>query len=225
VSKPTRPEPLVDAVVFDLGGVLIDWDPRHLYRKLFPDDEAAMERFLATICTPAWNLEQDRGRSLQEATALLQTAHPEQAELIAAYYGRWPEMLAGAIPGSVALLEHLVAARVPVYALTNWSAETFPHAWPRFPFLSLFRGIVVSGEEGLVKPDARLFALVSERFGLDPRRTLFVDDAPHNVAGAERTGFHAALFTTAEALHRELQAVGLLGESPPVPDSAAPRGQ
>lgn len=209
LPEPPSRRPLVDAVLFDLGGVLVDWNPRHLYRSLFAGDEAAMERFLATVCTPAWNLEQDRGRPLQEATALLQTAHPEQAELIAAYYGRWPEMLAGAIAGSVALLEELAAAGVPVYALTNWSAETFPHARPRFPFLRRFRGIVVSGEEGLVKPDPRLYLLAAARFGLDPSRTLFVDDAPHNVVGAERAGFRAVRFTTPEALRRDLQAVGL----------------
>jgi 2-haloacid dehalogenase len=225
VSKPLRPEPLVAAVVFDLGGVLIDWNPRHLYRKLFPGDEAAMEHFLTTVCTPAWNLEQDRGRSLQEATTLLQATHPEQAELIAAYYGRWPEMLDGAIPGSVALLEELVAAGIPVYALTNWSAETFPYARPRFPFLDLFRGIIVSGEEGLVKPDARLFGRAAERFGLEPSRTLFIDDAAHNVAGAELAGFRGALFTTPEALHRELQAFGLLVERTAAPDGAPSRRQ
>ena len=140
------------AVVFDLGGVLIDWNPRHLYRKLLPDD-ASIEEFLAEVCTSEWNYQQDAGRTVAEAVGELSGRHPDKAPLIAAYYERWEEMLGGAIEASVALLEELDAAGVPLYALTNWSRETFPIARRRFPFLERFRGIVVSGEEGAAKPD------------------------------------------------------------------------
>src|SRR5215813_9339991 len=146
-------------VVFDLGGVLIDWNPRHLYRRLFAGDEATMEHFLTAICSQSWNEEQDRGRSIAEATALLAAQHPEHAELIEAYYGRWSEMLAGPIAGTVEIFETLDRAGVPLYALSNWSAETFVHARSRYAFLDRFRDILISGEVGLIKPDPRIFQL------------------------------------------------------------------
>ena len=194
-------------VVFDLGGVLVDWDPRHLYRQLF-DDPAAMERFLAEVCTPAWNLAQDAGRPFAEATALLRARHPGQAALIDAYHLRWPEMIAGDIPGTVALLEALHAAGTPLYALTNWSAETFPVAEARFGFLRLFRGMVVSGKERLVKPDPAIYRLLADRFGLAPRHCVYVDDSAPNAEAATRLGMHGIRFTTPEALASELRGLG-----------------
>ena len=142
-------------VIFDLGGVLVDWDPRHLYRQLFPGDEAGMEQFLAGVCTNEWNLQQDAGRSWAEATALLRAQHPGQEALIDAFHQRWPEMIRGAIDGTVEILRELREAGVPLYALTNWSAETFPVAEERFDFMGWFRGVVVSGREKLIKPDPR----------------------------------------------------------------------
>lgn len=200
--------PAIDAVIFDLGGVLIDWNPRHLYRKLFAD-EAEMERFLAEVCTPAWNLEQDRGRPWAQAIAELSACHPDQAELIAAYRGRWPEMLNGAIAGTVALLERLDDAGVPLYALTNWSAETWPYAERLYPFLARFRAIVVSGRIGLVKPEPAIYRHALARFGLAPERTLFIDDSAKNVEGARAVGLHALRFAGAEALARDLARLGL----------------
>ena len=197
-----------DTVVFDLGGVLVDWDPRHLYRGLF-DDAAAMERFLGEVCTPEWNLAQDAGRSWAEATALLRARHPGQAALIDAYHHRWPEMIAGDIPGTVAILRALHAAGTPLYALTNWSAETFPVAQARFDFLGLFRGIVVSGTERVVKPDPAIYRLLLDRFGLDPARCVFVDDNPANAAAATALGLHGIAFTTPEALAAALRELGL----------------
>ena len=126
----------IRSVVFDLGGVLIDWDPRHLYRRIFRGDEAAMERFLAEVCTPEWNEEQDAGRSFAEGVALLQARHPEHRDRIAAFHLRWDEMLAGVIPGAAEILRDVKAAGNPVYALSNWSAETWPIAERRFEFLS-----------------------------------------------------------------------------------------
>lgn len=198
----------IDAVIFDLGGVLIDWNPRHLYRRLF-EDEAAMETFLAEVCAPAWNLEQDRGRPWAVAIAELSAQHPDKAELIAAYRGRWPEMLNGPIDGMVTLLEDLHAAGVPLFALTNWSAETYPLAETLHPFLGLFRGVVVSGRIGMVKPDPAIYHHTIARFGVDPARTAFIDDSAKNVAGAQAVGLQALHFTGSQALRRDLAALGL----------------
>jgi len=199
----------VKAVVFDLGGVLIDWDPRYLYRKLL-GDEAAVEEFLATVCTPAWNAEQDRGRPFAEGVAELVERHPAQAAAIAAYHQRWAEMLGGEIPGSVEVLAELRAAGVPVYALTNWSAETFGIARERFEFLEWFDGVLVSGEERMIKPDPAIFRLLLDRFGLDSEATFYVDDSEPNVEAAGRLGFDTVRFTGPEQLRRDLAARGMI---------------
>ena len=159
----------VKAAVFDLGGVLIDWDPRYLYRKLLAD-EGEVEEFLATVCTPEWNAEQDRGRPFAEGVAELVERHPAHAAAIAAFHERWPEMLGGDIPGAVELLAELRATGLPLYALTNWSAETFVVARERFAFLDWFDGLLVSGEERIIKPDPAIFELLLDRFGLDAVR-------------------------------------------------------
>jgi 2-haloacid dehalogenase len=197
------------AVVFDLGGVLIDWDPRYLYRKLLAD-EAAVEEFLATVCTPEWNAEQDRGRPFAEGVAELVERHPVHAAAIAAYHERWTEMLGGDFPGTVELLAGLRDAGVPLYALTNWSAETFGIARERFGFLEWFDGVLVSGEERMIKPDPAIFRLFLDRFGLDPGATFYVDDSRSNVAAAAELGFDAVQFTGPEQLRRDLAARGLL---------------
>jgi len=205
-APPTRPP---TTVIFDLGGVLIDWDPRHLYRGLFAD-ETSMEAFLAEITTPAWNTQQDAGRPWADAIAVLVERHPEQRELIEAFHRRWPEMLAGPIDGTVAILQQLRDAGVPLYALSNWSAETFPIARGRFPFLDWFAGIVISGEVGSVKPDAEIFEHLADLYALDPRMTVFIDDSPGNVEAAGRLGFIALRFVDAPALRRDLVRLGLL---------------
>jgi 2-haloacid dehalogenase len=145
-----------DTVVFDLGGVLIDWNPRHLYRRLF-DDEAAMERFLAEVCTQQWNEQQDAGRSWGEAVATLSARYPQHAGLIQAYRARWEEMLGGPMAPSVAVLDELRGRSLRLYALTHWSHETIPVAWERYDFLHWFAGVMVSGEERLTKPDPAIF--------------------------------------------------------------------
>jgi 2-haloacid dehalogenase len=197
------------AVVFDLGGVLIDWDRRHLYRKLLAD-EAAVEEFLATVCTLEWNAEQDRGRPFAEGVAELVERHPDQADAITAYHERWPEMLGGAIDGTVELLAELRAGGVPVYALSNWSAETFGIARERYEFLDWFDGLVISGEERMIKPDPALFRLFLDRFGLDPSATVFVDDSEPNVTAARQLGLDAIAFTDPGRLRDDLTARGLL---------------
>ena len=198
-------------VVFDLGGVLLDWNPRHLYRKLFAGDEAAMEHFLATVCTHAWNRCQDAGRSFAEGARLLKAAHPDKAALIDAYGARFDEMIAGPIPGSIEILAALRDHGLPLYGLTNWSAETYPRARERFAFLSWFRGILVSDEVGVIKPDPRVFELLIERFAIDPHSTVYIDDVAANVDAATSFGIHAIQFTTPAALRHELLGLGLCG--------------
>jgi 2-haloacid dehalogenase len=197
------------AVVFDLGGVLIDWDPRHLYRSLF-DDEAEMERFLSEVTTKAWNHEQDRGRPFAEAIAELTSEHPDQTDLIEAYWRRWPETLGEPFHETVEILAALRATGIRLLALTNWSAETFPFAPPRYPFLAWFEAVIVSGEVELAKPDPAIFQLLVDRHRLDPARTVLIDDSAPNVEAAGALGFRAIRFTDAAALRRHLNAMGLL---------------
>jgi len=197
-------------VVFDLGGVLIDWNPRHLYRSLFDGDEAAMEEFLATVVTPEWNRAQDAGRSFVDGCAQLRAKHPTKAHLIDAYPARFQETLKGPIEGSVAILDELRRRGTPIYALTNWSHETFPPALERFEFLRWFLGILVSGEVGLVKPDPRIFRLLLDRFAIDAASAVFIDDNPRNAAAATALGIHGIHFTTPAALRRELEDLRLL---------------
>lgn len=203
------PRPNRTTVVFDLGGVLIDWNARHLYRKLFAGDEAGMERFLAEICTNEWNLQQDAGRSFAEGAALLKARHPDQAELIDAFHKRWPETIAGAIDGTVAILRELKNAGTPLYALTNWSHETFIHA-SQFAFMSWFGGVVVSGEEKLIKPDPAIYRLLMDRYGLVPEQMVYIDDNARNADTATALGMHGIHFTSPDALRDELTTLDLL---------------
>ncbi len=200
-------------VVFDLGGVLIDWDPRHLYRKMFGGDEAAMETFLATVCTPAWNARQDAGRPFAEAVAQLSEDFPSERERIVAFHERWPGTLGEEIAETVAVVEELHARAVPLYALSNWSAETFPVARARFPFLELFNGVVISGQERVSKPDPRLYQVLFDRYRLDPRAAVFIDDAPRNVEVATGMGMLGLVFSGAAPLRSALGAIGLLDGS------------
>lgn len=195
-------------IIFDLGAVLIDWNPRHLYRRLF-DDDAAMESFLSEICTPAWNAEQDRGRSWQDAVDLLTAAHPEHRDMIQAYKDGWAEMLAGPIHGAVEILERLDQEGFELHALTNWSAETFPVARERYDFLNRFQTILVSGEERLIKPDPAIFKLMLERINHQAEDCLFIDDSEKNIAAAAKLGFDGIHFKSAEQLGSELEQRGL----------------
>ena len=203
-----------DIVVFDLGGVLIDWDPRHLYRKLFACDEAGMEHFLATVCTHEWHRHHDAGRSFAEGARLLKAEHPDKAELIDAFGARQDEMIAGPIEGAVEILRDLHGFGVPLYALSNWPAEGFSSALQRFDFLAWFRGVLISGECGVIKPDPRIYTLLIERFGLDPSRIVYIDDVEANITAARPFGIHAIHFTSPAALRDELVALGLLPRSP-----------
>jgi 2-haloacid dehalogenase len=200
----------LDTVVFDIGNVLIQWDPRHLYRRLIPD-EAERERFLAEVCTDAWNLEQDRGRSWAEAIAERVALFPQHETLIRAYSERWHEMVPGEVPGTAAVLEALRTRAVPLYAITNFSVEKFVEAQARFPMLRGFRDVVVSGTERMLKPDPAIYRLLLDRNGLAAERCLFIDDSEKNVRGAEAVGMRAHHFRGAAALEAELRGLGLLG--------------
>ncbi|MDE2446684.1 MAG: HAD family phosphatase [Alphaproteobacteria bacterium] len=196
-------------IVFDIGMVLIEWDPRHLYRKLF-DDEAKMEWFLESVCTNAWNLEQDRGRLFKDAVNELIRQHPGHEAEIRAYDERWHEMIPGVIGGSVDILEVLHKKGAPLFAITNWNQEKFREAKLRFPFLNLFRDIVVSGDEKLIKPDPAIFHILLKRNNLAAEECLFIDDSLKNAKGAEAVGMQAHHFTTPEKLRADLKARGLL---------------
>ena len=202
--------PRMDAVLFDLGKVLLDWSPRYYYERFFPGDEAALAHFLAEVVAPEWILEMDRGRPMDEAIAARQRLYPEQAELIARWREGWPEMLRGEIAGTVEILEELATRGRRLYALTNFSHETWPVARQRFGFLERFEQVVVSGEVGLVKPDPRIYRLAIERCRLEPARTVFVDDIPANAAAARAEGLHAVHFTTPERLREDLLQLGAL---------------
>lgn len=195
-------------VVFDLGGVLVDWDPRYLYDQLLPAHE--VDAFLDEVGFAAWNREQDAGASWAEAVRQLGELYPHRRELLAAYPARFPETLGGEVPGSVALLRELYAAQVRLLALTNWSAETFPHARARFDWLDLFEDVVVSGVEGMAKPDPAIFRLLLDRHRLSAAATVFVDDSPANVHAAADLGLTALLFRSAEDLRTDLSRLGLL---------------
>jgi 2-haloacid dehalogenase len=198
------------AVVFDLGGVLIDWNPRHLYRKMFDGDEEAMERFLSEICTSEWNARQDEGRPFAEATEELVTRHPEQAEFIRAFFDRWPEMLGGAIEQTVEILDELKRTGYEIYALSNWSAETFPHARKSFQFFDWFELTVISGQVGLVKPNRKIFDFLLEKTGRRAEECVFIDDSTTNVIAARSFGFDAIHFCSPQQLRDELMNRGIL---------------
>ncbi|MBL8669168.1 MAG: HAD family phosphatase [Alphaproteobacteria bacterium] len=201
--------PAPRTVVFDIGNVLISWDPRNLYRKLFADDEARMEWFLAHVCTSDWNLEQDRGRSFEEAVALLSRQHPDLAPLISAFHERWQEMVPGAIDGSVEILEAILRIGRPTYAITNFNQDKFRETRARFPILDRFTGIVVSGDERVIKPEPAIYRLLLDRYGLAAADCVFIDDSPKNVAGARAVGMRALHFESPARLAADLRRLGL----------------
>jgi len=200
----------MNTVLFDLGAVLVDWNPRYLYRPLFNGDEEAMERFLAEIAPPWWNLEIDAGKTFEQAVTERIRAHPEHAGMIALWRDGWEKMLRDEIAGSVEILGELRSKGHRLHALTNWSAETFPIARRRFEFLEWFEDIVVSGEVGLAKPDPRIFALTIERCRLEPARTVFIDDNPRNVEAGRNAGMHALHFSDPDQLRADLTRLGML---------------
>ncbi len=192
-------------VIFDLGGVLIDWNPKYLYRKIF-NEESEIDSFLENICDMAWNEEQDAGRTLFEGTAVKIQEFPEYAEHIKAYYSRWTEMLGGPMPATVEILKTLKEDdSIDLLALTNWSAETFPIAQSKYDFLNWFRGIVVSGTEKTRKPFDDIYYILIDRYDVAPKDSIFIDDNLRNVEAARSIGIDGIHFQSAGQLKTELK--------------------
>ncbi|MGF6412630.1 2-haloacid dehalogenase [Paraburkholderia sp. MM5496-R1] len=203
----------IKAVVFDFGGVLIDWSPEYLYRELIPDE---LERrwFLTHVCSMDWVIRQDGGQPIVEATDELIARFPDHEPLIRAFYERWHQMVAGVLDDGIALMEKLEAAEVPLFGLTNWSAETFPYAWEHYPVLRRFRDVVVSGRVKLVKPDPAIFAEMRRRIelqmpGVEPAELVFIDDNAKNAEAAKALGWHGVHHTSAAQTEAKLRELGL----------------
>lgn len=204
------PDMKIDAIIFDLGGVLIDWNPAYVYDKMFTSEDQK-RLFFEKICTPDWNEQQDAGRSLKEATDELLEKHPDWKEYIEAYYGRWEEMLGGPIHGTVEIFKQLKASgKYKLYALTNWSAETFPVALDRYDFLHWFDARVVSGEEKMRKPFPEFYQLLLDRFQLTAEETLFIDDNLRNEQAAKEIGLQTVHFKSPAQLKEDLVQLGIL---------------
>ncbi len=197
-----------------MGGVLLDWNPRHLYRTLI-GDEATMERFLAEVCTPAWHANHDRGVSTAASCAELSSSYPDFSEWIWAWSRRSEEMIGGVDTGSVDVLRAVKETGLPCYALTNMEAETYPLRFRRFPFLRWFDGTVVSGREGVAKPEPEIFTRMLDRFGLTARTTLMIDDTEENLDTAGKLGMKTVLFLSSGQLRAQLEAAGVLHPTSP----------
>jgi 2-haloacid dehalogenase len=202
--------PGIDAVAFDLGGVLIDWDPRYVYRELFADP-ADMEEFLASVCTRDWHRAHDLGVDITRSCAELAAEHPEHRDLIMVWAERGEEMVAGQLDGTVEILAEVKAAGLPCYALSNMEPDAFRVRRTRFPFMDWFDGHVISGLERVAKPDPRIFEILLRRHGLRPERTVFIDDQARNIAAARELGLIGLQFSSAAQLRADLQALDLYG--------------
>ncbi len=201
----------IKAIIFDFGGVLLEWNPRNLYRRYF-DRPEEMEAFLSEIDFTSWNAQQDKGRPWDEAVAVLSAQFPHRAELIRSYHEHWEESVTGAIEGTVEIARRLKRAAYHIVGLTNWSAETFPIARRKYDFLHLFDAIIVSGEVGLIKPDPAIFELAVKKTGVPASQCVFIDDHEANVAMAQRLGMQAVLFRGPGALEAKLAEMGILDE-------------
>ena len=201
---------MINTIVFDLGGVLVDWNPLYLYRKIF-NTEAEAQWFVKNICDLAWNEEQDEGRTIEQGEKALISQFPEQEDLIKMYYPRWDEMFNGPIEGTVEILKEInQSRRFKLLALTNWSAETFPNALRDFNFLNIFKGIIVSGEEKLRKPDKKIYKLLLNRYDLIADNTLFIDDNLRNINAAHEMGIRCIHFTSPRQLRGDLRFLKLI---------------
>lgn len=200
----------ITAIIFDFGGVLVDWNPRNLYQEYFPEQPEAMENFLAEINFMEWNAQQDKGRSFAEATALLSKEFPQYAKLIHAYHQNWERSIVGQIDESVELLKALKRKGHSIYGLSNWSAETFPIARKRYQVFELLDDYVLSGNVNLIKPGEEIFEYSLKKFGKTAQECLFIDDSEPNIITAQRLGFDTIHFSSPAQLKTELTARNLL---------------
>ncbi len=199
----------IENIIFDFGGVVMDWNPRYFFKDYFNDDEK-MEFFLKNIATDEWNAEQDRGRSLAEGTEILVAKHPEWEKEIRAYYDNWTTMLKSDIPENVAVLRKLENTKYELFGLTNWSAETFPYALEHYDFFKIFEGkIVVSGTEKLIKPNPEIWEVLLERFGIKAEESVFIDDNFKNIEMAKKIGFICIHIKEDTDLEQELKKIGV----------------
>ncbi|MBO9193371.1 HAD family phosphatase [Rhizobium sp. 16-449-1b] len=198
----------IDHIVFDIGKVLIHYDPNIPFSRIIPD-AAERQWFFDNVCTHDWNIEQDRGRTWADAEALLIETHPDREEHIRAFRKHWHEMVSHSYDDSVAIMEGLIAEGRDVTMLTNFASDTFREAQVRFPFLTKPRGVTVSGDIGLIKPDIAIYEAHTQSFGLNPAATIFIDDSAPNIEGAKKAGWDAVLFTGAEQLRADLLERGV----------------
>jgi 2-haloacid dehalogenase len=199
----------IKAIIFDFGGVLLDWDPRYLYKHYFSGDEA-MESFLAEINFFDWNARQDKGRTFATGIAELSALFPHYNNLIQTYYDRWEDSISGPISGTVEILQKLKQQGYPLYGLSNWSSETFPRATQKYPFFQLFDNIILSGDVKLLKPDPAIFNLLLNKIGFSAPECLLIDDSQPNIDTAKELGFVTIHFISSEQLRTELQSLNLL---------------
>ena len=200
----------IQAIIFDFGNVLVEWNPRHVYRRYFPNDDEGMERFLHEVSFMDWNAQQDKGRTFADGVAELSEQFPHHAELIQAYHDNWQDSIGEAYHGTIELLKRLKTAGYPIYGLSNWSAETFPYARDKYDFFNMLDDMVISGEVGSIKPEPEIFEILLGKIGKPANQCLFIDDAPANIEQARRMGFAAIRFESAEQLERELKHLDLL---------------
>jgi len=200
----------INAIIFDLGGVLIDWNPEYVYLDVFNGDRTKMQWFFDNICTHDWNENQDAGYPIAKATEERVALFPEHEDLIRMYYGRWTEMLGESIFDTVDILDQLISKKqYKIVALTNWSKETFPIALERFDFLQWFEGIVVSGEEGTRKPFREIYETTLKRFEIIPENSIFIDDNLRNIEAANNLGINGIHFKNPDSLKQHLQEYGI----------------
>jgi 2-haloacid dehalogenase len=200
----------IKAIIFDFGNVLLEWNPRYVYQRYFPDDPKGMERFLAEVNFAEWNLEQDKGRPFAEGVAILSEKFPHYAELIQAYHENWTDSIGAAYSGTIEILKKLKQAGYPLYGLSNWSAETFPFAREKYDFFDLFDDFVISGDVGLVKPDPEIFQIMLGKIGRPAGECLFIDDAVTNISQAQKMGFATVHFQSPEHLAVVLHELNIL---------------
>lgn len=195
----------IKAIIFDYGNVLLEWNPRFIYDRYFPDDPEGMEHFFKEVNFAEWNMQQDKGRPFKEGVAVLSREFPHYSHLIQAYHDLWIDSVGGAIAGTVDILKRLKQAGYPVYGLSNWSAETFPHMRERHDFFDLFNDMVISGEVGHVKPEPQIFQILLDKIGKPAEECLFIDDSLANIQQAQELGFATILFQSPQQLESSLR--------------------